>query len=270
MNGLPSKTEITNKQARRYNAIEKDMCAFEYLTTGNAHYEYLRSNMATMSKKTIQRHINEKTIHIKEGIINAEGLKAYLIKYGFPLAVVLCEDGTRITSSTDYDYNADSITGLGAPMDSNGLPVRNLFKANTPYKMASDLKSYPVGNYAYVQMAIPLSKEAAPYVIYHACSNNKFSYNDVLNRWNYTESLLKSHGITVLANASDGDTRLMKAMRIRAGFDRPCTPSPWGPWFRVDWFSKTPINVQDMTHTINKLRNRMLNGDMTIGKMILF
>ncbi|XP_021709428.1 uncharacterized protein LOC110679341 [Aedes aegypti] len=151
-------------------------------------------------------------------------------------------------------------------MDSNGLPVRNLFKANTPYKMASDLKSYPVGNYAYVQMAIPLSKEAAPYVIYHACSNNKFSYNDVLNRWNYTESLLKSHGITVLANASDGDTRLMKAMRIRAGFDRPCTPSPWGPWFRVDWFSKTPINVQDMTHTINKLRNRMLNGDMTIGK----
>lgn len=116
--------------------------------------------------------------------------------------------------------------------------------------------------------ALPLTREAAPYVIYHACSNNQFDYNDVLKRWAYTESLLKRHGITVLANASDGDSRLMKAMRIRAGFDRPCSPSTWGPWFRVDCFSKTPINVQDMIHTINKFRNRMLKGDMIIGKSL--
>lgn len=257
-------------QARRYSAVEKDICAFEYLTTGNAHYEYVRANVAVMSKKTIQRHMKRNTIHIKEGIVDAEGLKAYLIKYGFPLVVVLCEDGTKITSSTDYDYNNDSITGLVAPMGSNGLPMTNLFKATTPYKMASDLKSYPIGSYAYIQMAIPLSKEAAPYVLYHACSNNQFSYTDVLNRWDYTESLLNSHGITVLANASDGDTRLMKAMRIRAGFDKPCIPSPWGSWFRVDWSSKNPINVQDMTHTVNKFRNRLLNGDMTIGKIIYY
>lgn len=268
LNDLHERSKKSDIHGQRYHDLEKDICAFEYLTAGNAHYDYFHSNLGIMSKKTIQRHIKCNTIHINEGTVDAEGLKAYLVKNGFSLNVVLCEDATKITATAEYDHTTDSITGLVAPLDATGLPQQGLFRASTPYKMANDLKAFPTGNYAYVQVAIPMTREAAPYVLYHACSDNKFEYKDVMNRWDYTESLLQRYGITVMANASDGDSRLMKAMRNRAGFDRPCVPSPWGPWFRVDYRGTAPINVQDTIHTINKFRNRMLKGDMIIGKII--
>ncbi|XP_053699211.1 uncharacterized protein LOC128746192 [Sabethes cyaneus] len=262
---MHSRIKDSNIHSRQYSELEKDICAFQYLTAGNGQYEYLRSNMATMSKKTIQRHITKYTVNLKEGEVDVSGLKKYLVENDYPLMVVLSEDGTRITAAAQYDYRNNSIRGLVAPMDANGLPTPNLFEATTPRKMQSDLNCYPMGNYAYVQLALPLARNAAPYVLYHACSNNKFEHSDVLNRWYYVEDLLSKEGITVVAHASDGDSRLLKAMKQRAGFNTRHFMSHWGSWFISDRNPNSPVSVQDTIHTINKLRNRLLNGDMLIG-----
>lgn len=259
------RTNDCNIHSRRYDELEKDICTFEYLTAGNAHYQYLSGNLSTMSKKTIQRHMQQYTVHISEGVLDIRGLKNYLLDNKYPLTITLCEDGTRIRAAVEYDHSSDSIKGLVADLDSNGLPTQGNFKAISPYRIADNLEKFAIGNYAYVQVAIPLTLGAVPYVLYHTCSNNKFEFKDVLSRWTYTESLLRSEGITT--HASDGDSRLMKAMKVRAGFERPSVPSPWGQWFRVDC-RETPINVQDMVHTLNKLRNRMLNSDMKLGEFI--
>lgn len=107
------------------------------------------------------------------------------------------------------------------------------------------------------------------YVLFHTCSDNKFEAKDVLNRWKHTEYVLEREGIKVMAHASDGDPRLLKAMKIRAGYGSSDTPSRWGDWFRIRESLTTPINVQDMIHTVNKFRNRLINSDMQFG-IVLF
>lgn len=256
--------------ARRYTNFEKDICAFEYLTAGNAHYEYISGNACMMTKKTIQRHLKDNTVQISEGIIDVEGLKAYLTRNQFPLAVVLCEDATKITATVEYDYLTDSLRGLVSPLNQNGLPDTHIFKACSAYKIAEDIKNYPQGNHAYVQLALPLAKDAAPYVLYHVCSDNKFESKDVLNRSQYTETKLRNEGIIVVAHASDGDPRLMKAMKARSGLETEPVISPWGPWFRVHNEAHTPFNVQDMIHAVNKFRNKLINSDMQIGKYLFY
>lgn len=255
----------SNIHARRYTETEKDIMAFEYLTAGNSFFEYTASNTTTMCKKTLQRHIRKYTTDIVEGVLDIAGLKKYLEDNGYPLAVALCEDGTRITAATEYDCVQDSIRGLVAPFNVHGLPVQDVFVAATPHKMMEDLKNYSLGNYGYVQIALPLVNGAAPYVLYHACSDNKFEYRDVLNRWKYTEDLLRREGIKVVSHASDGDPRLMKAMKLRSGLDIQAVPSPW--WFRVVQEKGSPVNIQDMIHTVQKFRNKVVRCDLKIGKI---
>lgn len=257
----------SNPHARRYTDLEKDIMTFEYLTAGNSFFEYTSSNTTTMCKKTVQRHLRKYTTDIIEGALDIAGLKKYLEDNEYPLAVALCEDGTRITAATEYDCVQDSIRGLVAPFDTHGLPMRNVFVASTPHKVMEDLKNYSLGNYGYVQLALPLANGAAPYVLYHASSDNKFAYREVLNRWKYTEDLLRREGIKVVAHASDGDSRLLKAMKLRSGLEKQAVQSPLGWWFRVDQEKGSPVNIQDMIHTVNKFRNKLVRSDLQIGNI---
>lgn len=255
--------------SKRYSELEKDICAYEFLTGGKAHFEYFSKNMNTMNMKTITRHVSKNTSNIQEGEVDIKGLKSYLVDNALPMAVVLCEDGTRVTAAVEYDHEHDSLSGLVAPLDINGLPQRNTFTATTPYKIVNDIETFAVGSFAYVQLAVPLSRVHAPYLLFYSCSDNRFNTEDVLNRWSYTETELLKEGIRVIANASDGDSRLLKAMKIRSGFEDGRTFSDWGVWYRVTDKAGVPLNVQGMTHTLNKFRNRFVRGDLQIGKLFL-
>lgn len=222
-----------------------------------------------MTVKTIQRYLSKDTIDITEGIINVNGLKLYLENNGYPPIVALCEDATKITGTVEYDYIHDCLRGLISPLNAHGLPIVNMFAASSPHKICNDIRQYPVGNYAYVQLALPLIENSAPFVLFHTCTDNRFEAVDVLNRWKYTESLLRRHGIIVVANTSDGDPRLLKAMKIRASLETEHNISTLSPHFIVHNESGTPICAQDMIHTVNKFRNRFLNMDMQIGNITL-
>lgn len=225
---IHEKSRNIEPHGRRYNNIEKDMGTYEFLAAGSNHYSFHSNNATLMSNKTIKRHLKKNTINVTKGSIDIRGLRKYLMDNKFPLAVCLCEDATRITPGIQYDHTTDSLRGLVAPLDGNGMPQTGLFSASSPYKIAEDIKQYPTGNYVYVQMALPLAAGAAPYVLYHVCSDNKFTATDVLNRWTHTEALLNSAGIKVIANASDGDPRLMRAMKQRSCRNNNPSTSDWG------------------------------------------
>lgn len=236
------RNKYTKPNGRRFTELEKDICAYQYLNSGKGHYTFWGRNMINISSKTLQTHIKENTLDITEGIINVAGLKEYLIKNNFPLVVMLCEDGTRITPAVQYDYRTDGLRGLVAPLDDiTGLPEQGTFVASSPTKMADDIKTHRVANYGYVQVAVPLCKGAAPFVLFHMCTDNRFTTDDVLNRWKYEETLLAMEKIQVVANAADGDNRVVKGQKIRAGFNKERS-SKWGEWFIVNDDPVDPLN----------------------------
>lgn len=79
---------------------------------------------------------------------------------------------------------------------------------------------------------------------------------------------MNRHGIEVIGFSSDGDTRLLSAMKNRAKLDLSFTRSPVDD-FKIR-YNPNPICVQDTIHIGTKLRNRLLNTSvlLTIGNEI--
>lgn len=59
----------------RYTSSQKDIVTYEYLSGGNPTHEFKERNMKTASKSTVLRHINNNTRNVKEGVVDAAGLK---------------------------------------------------------------------------------------------------------------------------------------------------------------------------------------------------
>lgn len=189
--------------------------------------------------------------------MDVAGLKRYLTEHGYPLTVMLAEDGTRVSARAEYDERTRTLTGLVAPLEQTGLPKPNYFDASDAQEMAAKLKNCRTASTAYVQLAVPLALNAAPYVLFYMGTDNRFTYLDVLKRWMYTIKLLRKHGITVLGIASDGDPTLLKAMLSitgRAGG----TCAELGDRFVWSLVQETLL-YQDITHSVNRVQRKLFN-----------
>ena len=194
-----------------------------------------------------------------------EGLKNYLKSNGLPMTVMLAEDGTRLTEQAQYDPKTNTLTGCVAPLNNDGLPVGNYFDATDAYRVIEQLNTCSLATTAYVQLAIPLSEKAAPFMLFYLATNNTFKHFDVIRRWLYTIALLKSHGIEVLAIGSDGDTTLLKAMITLTKFlSKPSFEL--GTFFSIA-AAQCPIFFQDTLHLLNKIRRRLFTrpGSLIVG-----
>lgn len=201
-------------------------------------------------------------------------LKKYLQKNGYPFAVCWSEDATRITGGVEYKSIDDQLTGLVAPLDHNGMPKTNTFKCSSPMKIVNDLKSYPIGRNVQLCMVQPLAKHAAPFCVNFFCTDNKFTTQDVLNRWEFVEREFAKEGITIVAKSTDGDSRfiggMMEQMKFTRETDAPAeADNVFGDWYIAD-NSSSKICVQDPTHLVNKFRTRLMKIDkpLLIGKLI--
>lgn len=189
------------------------------------------------------------------GIIDVHGLKRYLTENGYPMTVMLAEDGTRVTPRAQFDGRSNTITGLVSPLDTKGLPKRNYFDATNAQETADKLKHCPLASTAYVQLAIPLVPGAAPFMLFYMATDNSFKSSDVIKRWVHTIELLLKHGITVFGMASDGDPTLLKSMVSITNFDRV---DELGNGFGMA-LHQIVYCFQDITHSLNKLRRKLFD-----------
>lgn len=200
-------------------------------------------------------------------VLDVKGLKAYLVENGFPLVVMLVEDGTKIQQHAQHDSRSDCLTGCVPPFDEAGMPRVDYFKATSAYAVKKHLESSRLADTAYVQLAVPLAPEAAPYVLFYVGTDNKFSHDDVRRRWKTTKRLLKNEGIKVIGFASDGDPKLLKAMLNETSFLSRLQRSKWGPFFIVNNIPLEHVYIQDIIHLLNKIRNKLLNSkELKFGK----
>lgn len=197
-------------------------------------------------------------------MVEAKALKDYLISNGYPMTVMLAEDGTRLVQQAQYDSRSNTITGCVPPLDGNGLPVQGYFDATNAYRVAQHLTTCSIANTAYVQVAIPLAPKAAPFVLFYMPTDNTFTYADVIRRWKHTIALLRTYGIEVLGIGSDGDPTLLKAMVMLTKYSKQPF-SELSDYFFIEAIKQALIYFQDTLHELNKMRRRLFTGSMLLG-----
>lgn len=189
-----------------------------------------------------------------EGKLRANELLQYLKDRDLPLRVSLSEDATRIIATVQYDPETNQLVGFPLPLDNNGMPIPFSYMArNVKEHYQSKLPS----SNAYVQMAQPLSRSVPPFCLLTFLTDNKFTGEPVLSRWNFTTQTLRQIGITVDNYASDGDSRQTKVMKFKSQIGVQDLNFLDSEWFSGgNRFEQT--FTQDMIHIGCKARNRIL------------
>ena len=120
-------------------------------------------------------------------------------------------------------------------------------------------------------MAQPLSDTVPPICLAYFGTDNKFNTENILLRWKYIAQECSACGITMLSFGSDGDSRLMKDMKISSLNTNPTKPLVFHiptctsvniPRSCQDWYHAKPSQicyVQDTVHIAVKLKSWLLN-----------
>ncbi|XP_044760486.1 uncharacterized protein LOC123317922 [Coccinella septempunctata] len=177
-----------------------------------------------------------------------------------PKVLWISEDATRVTSKIEYDPRTNKLVGFTMPLV-DGIPARDTFLATSAKAIQDHFENAIRSNYAYVIMAQPISQNAPGYCLAIFGTDNRFTAADVTKRWQHIKLNLKERGATVLGFGSDGDTRLLKAMRQGAQLSSTKDSSrPEWRWFKANYSTEDCASyVQDTVHIATKLRTRLLN-----------
>ena len=255
---------VTNchKKPRGWTFIDslKDMGTFLYLLSGRMGYSVMSKNLPFPAVSTVRAVVHSNEL-CNEGEFRIEALKNYLLTRGYPLKVFLSEDGTRVVGKVMYHPATNQVVGFVPKLDENGLPIQGSFPATSAAVMAGYFQTNVLSNYAYVIMAQPLYPKAPPFCLCIFGTDNVFTADQVELRWKWTRAALKEKGIEVIGTASDGDSRLMKAMRSASII--PSNPSAAWPWFQMNL--KTDfVCIQDFVHIMVKLKSRYLKPSIIL------
>lgn len=176
------------------------------------------------------------------------------------------------------------------------MPIPKSYLATSAKAMESHITNSITGRLVYSIMAQPLEKTVPAFCTCLFTTDNKFTAENVLNRWNFIRKEFLKCGIEVLGFSADGDPRLLKAMRMHVCLgiqnDSKCDPKEVEniQCDRVDNCEKTSdkndvhikwpffnrvlaLNfhvIQDTTHIGTKLRNRLLKTTLLpLGKTVV-
>ena len=256
---------------RRHSELLKKFATALFIYSGPLCYEFIHQNMphALPSLRTTQRIIHSQYKIMDEGRFRFSDLVEHINDHNAPKIVSIGEDATRVIGRVDYDSETDRCAGFVLPVDDCGLPLVDSFLATSFSAIENMFKSGSIAKYAYVYMAQPLAVNVPPFCLTCFGSDQKFTAEHVLQRWNHIYSECAKRGITVISFGGDGDSRVMKAMKISVSLINPPNDltlpslpsinisSTWKNWFCIN---PTSISyVQDVVHIAVKFKARLLN-----------
>ncbi|VEN51230.1 unnamed protein product [Callosobruchus maculatus] len=256
-----------------YTDVVKQFSLYLYYVGGRMLYETIYANMKGIlpSITTLNNYITNNGEKIEEGVFDYDGLCRFLEERNLPKVVWISEDGTRVTGKIEYDSRSNKVVGFTLPLV-DGLPQTSSFLATSAKAIQDYFLTSSKANYAYIVMAQPLSKFAPPHCLVVFRTDNRFDASDVTKRWKHIKESLKKRGILLLGFSSDGDTRLLKAMRQHAKLQAETKPQDNDRAYKWEWFQagykKDDVSdvfyVQDTVHIATKLRTRFLNPKVTL------
>lgn len=240
---------------------------------------------ALPSISTLFRYLDNTQNKVAEGNFRFEELRVFLIKRNLPPKIWVSEDATRITGKIEYDHKFNNVIGFVLPLN-NGCPQSDSYPATSAKAIVEYFNSGVRANYAYVIMAQSLIDSAPPFCLAIYGTDNRFTYEDIIKRWNVMKTAAADQGIEIIGFSSDGDTRLLKSMQLQsflpvmreinlfhdtsASIETVETTNDWS-WFAV---GQSPIKlndndyreiyIQDTVHIGTKLRTRVLKPNVVL------
>lgn len=189
--------------------FEKDLKLFGvylYSIGGKQLYELLQANLVTSlpCPSTVIKCASRVSDPALEGVLRFDELAEFLRTRNLPMTVFISEDGTRIVTRPVYDRSTNKIVGFVGALDKRGLPDTSPFHAVSEEAIRAMFEKYPKAAIGYVIMAQPLQDGCAAFCLGLLGTNNQFSAEDVVRRWNYIKQELARVGITILGFSSDG------------------------------------------------------------------
>lgn len=217
---------INENRPCQKNVYDDDLKKFSlylFYLGGKLLYETLHANLSSVlpSLTTLFRFRNQLGNQLQdrteEGLFNFKGLNNFLEQRNLPKFLWISEDGTRITGKVEYDPITNKILGFVLPLE-DGVPNNNAYIATSAETIKSYFQTGERANYAYCIMAQPLDLNSSAYCLAVFGTNNKFNSFDVSMRWTKLTAESSTYGIKIIGYSSDGDTRLLKAMKIESNF----------------------------------------------------
>jgi hypothetical protein len=180
--------------------------------------------------------------------------------------VWISEDATKITGKIEYNSKNNTVVGFEIPQE-NGLPKTNFFEA-TSAQNTRFFRNQKRADYAYGVMAQCPVDGCPSFCLNIFGTDNCFTHEDVLSRWNRIKMEATKNGIKILGFSSDGDTMLLKAMRISSKLFSTSTDHCQWPWFHLPFHSGDNC-IQDTVHIGTKLKTRKNSKiSIKIGKYV--
>lgn len=246
----------------RYSETLKLFSTYIFMLGGRLLYKTLYKNLLLPSPTSISRYIQNTGQKIVEGELRCDQLKSYLRERNLPSIVWVSKDATRITGKVQYDSSTNQLVGLVLPLNKHGMPISYSFLARSAKESEHHFSKEKTASLVYAIMAHPIA-DSSPFCLALFGTDNGFTLQDVIKRWKYILKELATFEITVLGFSSDGDPRLLKAMRIetRLRISQVCSTSNW-LWFNAIYTEN--CFVQDTIHIATKLRNRLLKPSILL------
>lgn len=136
-------------------------------------------------------YISQFKTRIVEGELRCKELRAYLEKINSKMNVWLCEDGSGINTKVELDPLTNQLVGIVLPFNSkNGMPISFTFLADSAEKMRKHMEER-TSTHVYIVLAQPLIQNAPPFILQIFGTDNTFTAQNVLQRWNWTAAELK-------------------------------------------------------------------------------
>ena len=265
---------------RRHTEILKKFATALFIYCGPLSYEFIHQNMCQVlpSLRSVQRLIHSQYKIMDEGTFRFDDLSKHITDHNAPKIVYTGEDATRVIGRVDYDSETNRCVGFVLPLDDHGLPLVDSFLATSFAAIEKSFSSATIAKYAYIYMAQPLGAVVPPFCLACLGTDQRFTAQHVLQRWQYIYSQCAKRGISVVSFGGDGDSKVMKAMRISALLLTPPNDpllqelsapvsrfrinQSWKNWFCIN---PTAVSyVQDVVHIAVKFKARLLNPSIKL------
>ena len=208
---------------RRHSELLKKFATALFIYSGPLSYEFIHQNIpqALPSLRSVQKVIHSQYKIMDEGRFRFDDLAKHIADHNAPNIVSIGEDATRVIGRVDYDSETNRCVGFVLPVDDCGLPLVDSFLATSFSAIENMFSSVTIAKYAYIYMAQPLGINIPPFCLACFGSDQKFTAEHVLQRWQRIYLQCAERGITVVSFGGDGDSRVMKAMKMSVSLTMP-------------------------------------------------